>query len=59
MLEVFLNICYVVAHLIICRERRGGLYSPFYQEKPPWKKLKFLADFIEKLGPFYKQIASA
>ena len=33
-----------------------GLYSSFYQEKPPDKKLLCLADFIKKkLDPFYKK----
>ena len=34
-----------------------GLYSSLYQEKPPYKKLPFLADFYKKkLGPFYKKL---
>ena len=35
---------------------RRGLYSSFGREKPLYKKLPFLADFIKKkLGPFYKK----
>ena len=33
-----------------------GLYSPLFREKPPEKKLLLLADFIKKLGPFYKKL---
>ena len=29
-----------------------GLYSSLYQEKPPYKKLQFLADFTENWAPF-------
>ena len=32
-----------------------GLYSPLFREKPPEKKLLLFADFIKKLGPFYKK----
>ena len=29
-----------------------SLYSSLYQEKPPYKKLQFLADFTENWAPF-------
>jgi len=29
-----------------------GLYSSFDREKPPYRKLPFLADFIENWAPF-------
>ena len=32
----------------VCR----GLYSSFDREKPPYRKLPFLADFIENWAPF-------
>ena len=31
-----------------------GLYSSFDREKPPYKKLPFLADFIKNWAPFIK-----
>ena len=33
-----------------------GLYFTLFREKPLEKKLIFLADFIKKLGPFYKKL---
>ena len=32
-----------------------GLYSSFDKEKPPYKKLPFLADFIKNWAPFIKK----
>ena len=36
-----------------------GLYSLLLEEKPPFKILTFLADFIKKTMPFYKKLKSA
>ena len=40
---------YNITHLVT-----RGLYSPLFQEKPPKKKLLFLADFIKNWAPFIK-----
>jgi len=34
--------------------RTRGLYSSFDREKPPYKKLPFLADLIKNWAPFIK-----
>ena len=39
-------------HYIQCGR---GLYSSFDREKPPYKKLPFLANFIKKSAPFIKK----
>ena len=36
----------------IQKDLSRGLYSSFFREKPTYRKLLFLADFIENWAPF-------
>ena len=39
-----------------CHKRGRGVYSSLFRYNHTDKKLPFLADFIKKLGPFYKKL---
>ena len=38
----------------IQKDLSRGLYSSFFREKPTYRKLLFLADFLENRAPFIK-----
>ena len=52
MLPAIMPTTCVLEFLTSCSQHFRGLYSSLFQEKPPYRKLLFLADFIENWVPF-------